>query len=164
MLAVAVANFEQAGTLDHLESIHRCGNKKPLQREACQELTFLIRQKEATVMDRRDFLKGTVGLSIAGMAALLMQPGLEQGVLAAGGVPTAVQARVLGRLLQGTPDGQIFESPDDGRTWHKIAKFGEHCAIMSIRESQGQIYTEMRVQGNRFAVKSADARLWRMAS
>ena len=116
------------------------------------------------MMDRRDFLKGTVGLSVAGAAALLLQPGLDRSVLATGSASPVVQARVLGRLLQGTPDGQIFESPDDGKTWHRIAKFGEHCTIVSIREAQGQIYTEIRVQGNRFAVKSPDARLWRMAS
>jgi len=115
-------------------------------------------------MDRRGFLKGTMGLSIAGMAALLMQPSLEQSVLAAGAVPTAVQARALGRMFQGTRDGQIFESMDDGKSWNRIAKFGPHCEIVAMREARGQVYTDIRVQGNRFSVKSADARLWRLVS
>jgi hypothetical protein len=116
-------------------------------------------------MDRREFLKGTVGVSVAGVAAFLLQPGLQLGTLAAPDTaPSFVQARVLGRLLQGTRDGQIFEFLDSDKAWHRIAKFGPQCAIVAIREAHGQIYTDIDVQGNRFAVKSADARLWRTAS
>jgi len=116
-------------------------------------------------MDRRDFLKGSVGLSLAGVTALLMQPGLEPSVLAAEWPSAfAVQARALGRMFQGTRDGQIFESVDDGKSWNRIAKFGSHCEIVAMREARGQVYTDIRVQGNRFSVKSADARLWRLVS
>lgn len=115
-------------------------------------------------MDRRNFLKGAVGFSTAGVAAMLL-PGVQLGVLADAASPAGqVQAQVMGRVLRGTRDGQIFELLDSDRSWHRIAKFGTHCAIIAIREAQGQISAEIAVQGHRFAVKSADARLWRLAS
>jgi hypothetical protein len=115
------------------------------------------------MMDRRDFLKGTVGLSVAGVAAWLMQPGLEHGVLAAEPPSDfAVQGRALGRLFQGTRDGQVFESVDDGKSWNRIVRFGQQCEIVAIRDVQGKVHTEIRVQGHRFAVNSTDARLWRL--
>jgi hypothetical protein len=113
-------------------------------------------------MDRRSFLKGAVGFSTAGVATMLL-PALQLGVLA-DTAPASVQARVLGRMLRGTRDGQIFEFLDSDQSWHRIAKFGTHCTIVAIHESQGQIQTEIAVQDYRFAVKSADARLWRLVS
>jgi hypothetical protein len=114
------------------------------------------------MMDRRSFLKGAVGFSTGGMTALLL-PGLQLGALA-DAASSSVQATVLGRVLRGTRDGQIFEFLANDQNWHRIAKFGTHCAIVSIRESQGQIQAEIAVQGYRFVVKSADARLWRLVS
>ena len=96
------------------------------------------------------------------MAAILM-PALQLNVLT-DTASTAVQARVLGRLLRGTPDGFLFESIDEGQTWRKIAKFGRHCTIVSIHERQGQAQAEIDVQGYRFAVRSADVRMWRTIS
>ena len=113
-------------------------------------------------MDRRNFLKGAVGFSTAGVAAMLL-PGLQLGVLADAASPF-VQAQVMGRVLRGTRDGQIFEFLDGDKSWHRIAKFGTQCAIVAIREADGQIFTEIAVQGYRFSVKSVDARLWRLVS
>ena len=115
-------------------------------------------------MDRRDFLKGTVGFSIAGMTALLLQPGNIQGVLAASPTLPAVQASVLGRLLQGTSDGLIFESLDSGKSWQQIAKFGQHCAITSIRETRGQAHVTISTADRHFEIKSTDVRLWHLVS
>jgi len=113
-------------------------------------------------MNRRDFLKGTAGLSLAGLATLVW-PVLQISVLADQASIT-VQAQANGRLLRGTHDGRILESLDGGRAWQKVANFGKHCSIMAIHEHQGQIYTEVAVQGYRFALKSTDARVWRTVS
>ena len=113
-------------------------------------------------MNRRDFIKSAAGLLLAGSAGLV-QPVLELGARA-DAASFSVQARVNGKMLQGTRDGLILESLDGGKTWRNVANFGKHCSIAAIREQQSQIYADVVVQGHRFALKSTDARMWRTAS
>lgn len=109
-------------------------------------------------MNRRDFLKETAGLSLAGLATLVW-PVLQLSALA-GQASIAVQAQVKGRLLRGTRDGLILESVDGGKTWQQVANFGKHCAILSINEQRGQVYAQVGVTAYQFALKSQDARTW----
>jgi hypothetical protein len=113
-------------------------------------------------MNRRDFLKETAGLSLAGLATLVWP--VSQLSALTGQASMTVQAQAKGRLLRGTRDGLILESVDGGQTWQKVANFGKHCSIMAIRVYQGQIYTEVAVLGYPFTLQSADARLWRTTS
>ena len=113
-------------------------------------------------MNRREFLKGTTGLALAGVGTL-MWPVLQLNASTEAAAIT-VQATVKGRLLRGTRDGLILESLDGGNTWKQVANFGKHCSIVAIRENQNQVYTEVAVQGYRFGLKSTDARVWRTVS
>jgi hypothetical protein len=101
-------------------------------------------------MDRRKFLKAmAVGLGVFAL------PSLQ-----ANASPRFVRATVLGRLFRGTRDGELFESHDHGRTWERIASFGEHCSIRAILEHDNEIYTKIDVQGYLFYLRSPDARTW----
>jgi photosystem II stability/assembly factor-like uncharacterized protein len=95
---------------------------------------------------------------------MLMWPVLLQLSALSHEASITVEAQVKGKMLRGTRDGWILESLDSGKTWKQIANFGKHCSIAAIRELRGQVYTEVAVQGYRFALKSAEARVWYSAS
>ena len=103
-------------------------------------------------MDRRDFLRGAAGASLAiGLATLL--PGMQAS--ARGAQPAVVTAR-----FRGSSDGRIYESTDKGATWQPRANFGVHCAITEVHERDGKVFAKVVVQGHAFTLQSADGRRW----
>jgi anaerobic selenocysteine-containing dehydrogenase len=111
-----------------------------------------LRNRRKESMDRRDFLKGAAGASLAmGLAALL--PGRQAS--ARGMQPAGVAAR-----FRGSSDGRIYESADNGATWQLRADFGVQCAITEVFERGGQVYARIKVQGHPFVVQSWDGRKW----
>ena len=113
-------------------------------------------------MDRRDFLKGMVGVSFTGLAALVM-PALPVAARV-NTAPALFRSQTLNRTFKGTLDGLIFESHDGGATWRAIANFGSHCVIQALFERQDKIHAQVGVQANSFLLSSADARVWRTVS
>lgn len=77
--------------------------------------------------------------------------------------PRPVELAFQGRLLRGTPDGQVHESRDDGKTWQKTADFGSQCAVQALLERGGQVYAKISLRNFSFLLKSADAQVWRTA-
>jgi hypothetical protein len=67
-----------------------------------------------------------------------------------------------GKLYQGTQNGILYESVDGGKTWQKIANFGEHCAIVKIATHRdGSVALSLACIAHTFDLHSQDARLWR---
>lgn len=104
---------------------------------------------------RRSFIKVT-GLAIG---ALLMTPIVTLPSSMSGRF--SIQAEALGKRYLGTRTGLVFESADGGQTWQQVANFGSHCAVMDLREREGQVFAAIAVAGYSFQLKSSDARLWR---
>ncbi len=103
-------------------------------------------------MERRDFLRGAAGASLAaGLATLL--PGKKTSAL-------STQANVVPPRFRGSSDGRIYELSKDGRTWQPRANFGKHCAIPEVFELGGKVYARVEVQGHPFVVQSPDGRKW----
>ena len=101
-------------------------------------------------MDRRDFLRGAVGASLAvGLVAL--QPSVQRRAASA-------QANGVPPRFMGSSDGRIYELSEDGRTWQPRANFGKHCAITEVFERGGKVYATVEVQAHAFAVQSLDGR------
>lgn len=107
------------------------------------------------VYSRRSFMRA------AGLAAgsSLLAPMVAQG---AGSYSTA-RVDALGKQYRGTRDGLVLESMDGGKTWQQVANFGSHCAVQALSSRQGQLQAWIGVKGYRFALISADARLWHTA-
>jgi hypothetical protein len=112
-------------------------------------------------MNRRNFLKGVAQASLVGAAALV-SPTLPVS-MRLDASPAFVQTDALMRKFRGTPDGRILESFDGGKTWRPTANFGRHCSILAILERQGQLYTQVGIQGYSFFLSSPDGRVWRTA-
>jgi len=103
-------------------------------------------------MDRRDFLRGAIGASLAfGLVALA--PAVQTGTASA-------QANDTLPRFRGSSDGRIFELSGDDATWLPRANFGEHCAIPEVSERDGRVYARVVVQGHAFIVQSPDGRKW----
>jgi hypothetical protein len=113
-------------------------------------------------MNRRSFLKGVAGVSLAGLATLLA-PGFS-GMRPASVAAARLESKILKRTLQGTDDGLILESDNGGLSWHRVANFGRHCSVEALLEEQGRIYAHLSVQGNGFLLSSKDARTWYTAA
>lgn len=109
-------------------------------------------------MNRRAFLKTLAAGTVAGTILVTTTP--VRTILAALISPGPVHLNLKDRLLQGTPDGRIFESRDEGKTWQPLFNFGGHCAILELAERNGLIYARVGVLQYSFVVKSTDGRTW----
>lgn len=113
---------------------------------------------------RRSFLR------VAGLAAgaLLLAPAVRAsrplrgpGDLRRGGRDrSTVQAAALGKLYQGTSDGLVLESVDDGLTWQQVANFGSHCRVVALTEREERLLAKIGVGPYAFELISTDARRW----
>lgn len=104
-------------------------------------------------MNRRQFLTMVTAVTAVGMMRLAT-PHLA----AAKGITPIVR----GKLYQGTQDGVLYESVDGGKTWQKIAFFGEHCAIVKTTTNRdGSVTISLACIAHTFDLHSQDARLWR---
>jgi hypothetical protein len=109
---------------------------------------------------RRDFIKAVS--AAAGALILAPLPLIGAGRLGAAG-SRSVMVEALGKQYLGTAAGLVFESIDGGQSWQRVANFGQHCAVVVLRERQNQLYAEIGLMDHRFALKSKDARAWRTA-
>ena len=75
-----------------------------------------------------------------------------------------VQVDLGNRLVRGTSAGVISQSLDQGQTWQRLANFGTHCGVTSLRQLTGLIYARLVVAGHAFWLSSTDAKTWRTVS
>jgi hypothetical protein len=111
-------------------------------------------------LSRRNFIRAA-GLMTG---ALLLSPWPLAGAggsMAARPVNTVV--KVPGKEYLGTADGLIYESVDGGQSWQRVANFGQHCAVLTLRERQGQIHARIGLKDQYFTLTSANARTWHTA-
>ena len=111
-------------------------------------------------LSRRGFIRAAGLLT----GALLLSPWPVAGAggsMAARPVNTVIKA--LGKEYLGTFDGLIYESADGGRSWQRVANFGQHCAVLTLRERQGQLQALIGLKDHHFDLTSANARTWRTA-
>ena len=111
-------------------------------------------------LSRRNFIRAA-GLATGGLI-LASVPLVGAGELIAAGSGNAV-VNALGRQYLGTADGLIFESVDGGQNWQRVANFGQHCAVLTLRERQGQLHGLIGLKDHHFTLTSANARTWRTA-
>lgn len=131
--------------IELVEGLHRSSSDQPATIDGSAGLSSPIG------LSRRSFIRTMLGgalMTVGGRLYVAMPPAIAQ-------------STVTLRQLKGTKDGLILESLDGGRTWQRVANFGAHCAVVTLRDSQGIVLVELAVAGHRFVLKSADARTWR---
>ena len=111
-------------------------------------------------LSRRNFIRAA-GLATGGLI-LASVPLVGAGELIAAG-PGNTVVRALGKQYLGTADGLIFESVDSGQNWQRVANFGPHCAVVTLRERFGQLHALIGLKDQHFTLTSANARTWRTA-
>lgn len=113
-------------------------------------------------MNRRAFIRTLATTTLAGLAAITL-PVIRA---SAGLAPSQgyLKSSRLGQTFQGTVDGRILETQDNGQSWRPVVNFGSQYAIHTMVERQGGLYLEVRFQGYPFFLKSKDGRLWLTAS
>jgi hypothetical protein len=65
------------------------------------------------------------------------------------------------KLYRGNAEGRIFESADNGQSWHMCADFGPACPILEVWPENNHIYAKVGSQNSPFLLKSTDGRHWR---
>ncbi len=110
-------------------------------------------------MNRRAFIRTLATTTLAGLAVVIL-PVIRA---SAGLAPSQgyLKSSRLGRTFQGTVDGRILETRDNGQSWRPVVKFGSQYAIHALLERPEGLYLEVRFQGYPFFLKSQDGRLWR---
>ena len=110
-------------------------------------------------MDRRNFLRATTAIAIAG-TAFAADGGLLDEAEAAAASRGSGAAR-----YRGTRRGKIYVSHDDGRTWKLLTDFGPELAVAKVgRTARQRVVATMSLQGRRFnLVLQPDHRTWRTA-
>jgi photosystem II stability/assembly factor-like uncharacterized protein len=124
-------------------------------------------------VNRRVFLQGMALLAVAAAAGGMRTATQAQGAssvqagaalraapAASSVAQAAPQQWILGRLLKGTPYGQVQESTDGGRSWRKVANFGSHVSVARLYEHQAEIHAQIVLEGHSFTLRSADGRRW----
>lgn len=112
-------------------------------------------------MQRRDFLK-VMGAGLASVWALSASSApLTNWILTSYLAPQTVFGN---SLLRGTQGGEIFQSLDQGRTWHLLVFFGKHCSIDKLSARSGQLYAQLSCSGYPFRLSSPDSKTWRTQS
>lgn len=104
-------------------------------------------------MNRRQFLTMSGAVATIGLVRMA-----SPRMAAAKGITPIIR----GKLYQGTQNGILMESVDGGKTWQKIANFGEHCAVVKIiTHRDGSVTVTLACIANTFDLHSQNARLWR---
>ncbi|NLG73051.1 MAG: hypothetical protein GX495_13555 [Chloroflexi bacterium] len=98
-------------------------------------------------MNRRNFLKLFAIAPLGGLMAFRGYSGSE--------------AAAPAKVLRGTPEGKIYESLDQGKTWQLAANFGENRSVLNISTRQGIFYAEIGCGEHSFTLQSTDGRCWR---
>ncbi len=109
-------------------------------------------------MNRRTFIKTLLTTSVAGLAVIGLPVIRASASLSPSRGYLSSQSR--GRSFQGTIDGRLFESQDQGQTWRQIFNFGDQLSVLGIHERQGNLYLELGIQSYSFFLKSQDGRVW----
>jgi hypothetical protein len=106
-------------------------------------------------MNRREFLIRLSQVAVGGIVTALLpfeaQAKTHAASPAAGKQP---------RLFKGTHTGKILESLDGGKSWRICTDLGSQYAVLKVYQKEAQILAEVRYQGSRFALKSADGYTW----
>ncbi len=109
-------------------------------------------------MNRRNFIKTLLTTTLAGLAVITLP--IIRASASLNPTRGYLKSQRLGRSFQGTVDGRLLESADEGQTWRPLFNFGSHLSVLGIYERQGSLYLEMGVQGYSFYLKSQDGRAW----
>lgn len=105
-------------------------------------------------MNRRDFLKLSGAVSIV----LAFPLGALDAELA-----SPASAELDGTTYRGTPDGKVYTSADDGRTWSLLTDFGPGLTVFSLTAvPRNRIYARLGFDGKTFGLAfSPSERTWR---
>ncbi len=114
-----------------------------------EELCF---NREAHIMNRREFIVTCTQVSLAGLITL----GTPQLLYA----KSPAQVEFKGNLLKGTEDGKILSSSDNGLTWNVLAKLGEHNQVYRLAQSRHHAFVKINHHGHHFVLKSLDGETW----